>query len=86
MPGPVKHRVLTKEQSQMMRLMLAAVTSSSGTGFRARVKGFPVAGKTGTAQKVDLVNGGYKKGEYISSFVGFLPAHAPKYVVYIIVE
>ena len=49
-----------------------------GTGTRAQIDGLTVAGKTGTAQKVDLVKGGYLKGSYISSFAGFVPAHDPR--------
>ncbi|MEZ4872493.1 MAG: penicillin-binding transpeptidase domain-containing protein [Bdellovibrionales bacterium] len=76
-------RVISHDVAQQMKFMLMGVTSSGGTGYSARVPGFPVAGKTGTAQMVDLVNGGYKKGEYIASFAGFIPAHDPKYVIYV---
>ena len=85
--GPqVVRRVLSPEVASTMRLMLAGVTSPSGTGFLARVPGFPVAGKTGTAQKVKKDRRGYEKGKYISSFVGFIPVNKPKYVIYIAVD
>ena len=79
-------RVLSESDASTMRLMLMAATSKEATGYSARIKGFPVAGKTGTAQKVDLVRGGYKKGAYLASFAGFVPANKPKYVIYIAVD
>jgi cell division protein FtsI (penicillin-binding protein 3) len=79
-------RVLTPQQASTMTLMLTTATSDSGTGANARIRGFPVAGKTGTAQKVDFEHGGYIKGAYVSSFAGFVPAHNPKFVIYIAVD
>ena len=80
-------RVLSEDQAAKMRIMLASVTSSEiGTGANARVPGFPVAGKTGTAQKVNPNGRGYLPGGYISSFAGFLPANDPKYVIYVAVD
>lgn len=81
-----EHRILSPEHAATLTLMLTNATSASGTGTNARVKGFPVAGKTGTAQKVDLKNGGYKANSYISSFAGFLPANDPRFVIYIAVD
>ena len=79
-------RVLTPEEARTVTLMLISVTEDKGTGIQAAVPGYFVAGKTGTAQKVDLENTGYKKGEYISSFVGFIPAHNPKFVIYLMID
>lgn len=79
-------RPLTSEQAMKMKLMLMGVTMKEGSGYVARVPGFPVAGKTGTAQKVDPNGRGYIKGGYISSFAGFLPANDPKFVIYIAVD
>ncbi len=78
-------RVLTPDVASTMRLMLTMVTSKQGTGYDARVPGYPVAGKTGTAQK-DVPGKGYVKGEYISSFAGFLPANDPRFVIYVAVD
>ncbi len=78
-------RVLTPEQAAVMRMMLVQATSDSATGASARVPGFPVGGKTGTAQKV-LSTGGYGKDQYISSFAGFIPATNPKYVIYVAID
>jgi cell division protein FtsI (penicillin-binding protein 3) len=86
---PVKpiRRVLTAEQSAQMRAMLLGVTTlKEGTGANARVDGFMVAGKTGTAQKVNPNGRGYLKGGYVSSFAGFIPANDPKFVIYIAID
>jgi cell division protein FtsI (penicillin-binding protein 3) len=84
--GPkMVRRVLTPEESASMRMMLTGVTSW-GSGANARVDGFLVGGKTGTAQKVDPNGRGYIKGGYISSFAGFIPATDPKFVVYVVVD
>ena len=79
-------RVLTPEEARTLTLMLISATEEGGTGFKASVPGYFVAGKTGTAQKVDLENKGYKEGEYITSFAGFIPAHKPKFVIYLMVD
>ncbi len=78
-------RVLSDEQAATMKLMLTSATQE-GTGVNARIPGYHVAGKTGTAQIPDNKNGGYIPDAYISSFAGFLPAHAPRYVVLVVVE
>lgn len=79
-------RVLSEEQSATLRMMLQAATMENSTGELARIPGFPVGGKTGTAQKVDFEKGGYRQGAYISSFAGFVPAHAPKFVIFVVVD
>ncbi len=79
-------RVLSAQDAATLRLMLNAATETKATGFLARIPGYPVAGKTGTAQKVDRQKGGYAQNEYISSFAGFVPAHDPRYVIYVAVD
>lgn len=79
-------RVLSVEQAAQMRAMLVGVTSKDGTGINARVEGFMVGGKTGTAQKVDPNGRGYLKGAYVSSFGGFIPANDPKFVIYVAID
>ncbi len=75
-------RVYSTKTVELMRNMLTAtVESGEGTGTRARLSsGLHVAGKTGTGQ-VHSKYGGYAKGKYLSSFVGYFPADKPKYVV-----
>ncbi len=56
-----------------------------GTATLARVNGFNVAGKTGTAEKVNP-KGGYMEGKYVVSFVGFMPAEDPRFVCLIMID
>jgi cell division protein FtsI (penicillin-binding protein 3) len=79
-------RVISPSQAESMRMMLTAVTQEKGTGASARVAGFQVAGKTGTAQKARVGGRGYEPGAYISSFAGLLPAHKPEFVIYVVVD
>lgn len=76
-------RVVSEDTAAKMRLMLVGVTAEKRTGIAARVPGYVVAGKTGTAQKIKAVGKGYMKGGYIGSFGGFIPANDPKYVIFI---
>jgi len=77
----VHHRVLSQELASTLRLMLI-----SAAGANARIPGFQVAGKTGTAQKVNPNGRGYLKNSYIASFVGLVPASDPRFVIYIGVD
>jgi cell division protein FtsI/penicillin-binding protein 2 len=61
------------------------VTQPGGTATFARVNGFNVAGKTGTAQKVSE-KGGYAPGKYVVSFVGYMPAEDPQFVCLVMVD
>lgn len=79
-------RVLSPEESASMRMMLTGVTAPDGTGINAKVDGFLVGGKTGTAQKVNPNGRGYLPNGYISSFAGFIPATEPKFVIFVAVD
>jgi cell division protein FtsI (penicillin-binding protein 3) len=79
-------QVISAEVAEKMRKMLMGVTAPGGTGENAKVPGFLVAGKTGTAQKVNPLGRGYIKGGYISSFAGFIPANDPQFVIYVAVD
>ena len=78
-------RVLRPETAQKVSAMLEAVTHKGGSGTRAAIADFRVAGKTGTAQKVDLVNGGYG-AKRLSSFLGFVPAEAPRLAILVSID
>jgi cell division protein FtsI/penicillin-binding protein 2 len=78
------HRVLTPEVDNELVDMLGTVVEDGGTGFKASICGYSVAGKTGTAQKP--VPGGYSTTDYDASFVGFFPAHDPQVEVMIVVD
>ena len=57
-----------------------------GTGKPAAVEGYTVAGKTGTAQKIDRQRGGYSDREVLASFVGYVPAEAPQLALLVIID
>ena len=78
-------RVISPETCAKVNAMLQRVVES-GTGQKARVTGYRTAGKTGTAQKVDHKTGSYSRKEYVSSFVGFVPASAPRLVIVVMVD
>ena len=80
----VGSRVLSEETAQVMRDMLESVTQDVGTAPQARIMGYRVAGKTGTAHK--LVDGRYAPDKYIGSFVGMAPASAPRLVVAVMID
>ena len=81
---PVKVRnVISEESSKLVRYALESVVAN-GTGKNAYIENYRVGGKTGTAQKVK--DGKYMVGNYIVSFIGFLPADKPDYVVYVAID
>ncbi len=81
---PTKVRkVITSKTSKEVRRALESVVTN-GSGRNAYIEGYRVGGKTGTAQKVE--NGTYLVGNYILSFIGFLPADDPKIVVYVAIN
>jgi cell division protein FtsI (penicillin-binding protein 3) len=82
----VVRRVISEKTSKLLASMLTEVTTGGGTGVMAKVEGFEVAGKTGTAQKADLTHGGYAARKRVASFVGFVPADDPRLVVLVLVD
>jgi len=76
-------KVISEETSEQVRYALESVVAL-GTGRNAYIENYRVGGKTGTAQKVN--NGMYMSGNYILSFIGFLPADDPEVVVYVAVD
>ena len=77
-------RVVSKETAAQMRLMMESVVSASGTAPSAAIPGYRVAGKTGTAQRVDDSCGCYRG--YTASFIGFAPADKPEFVVSVVIQ
>ena len=75
-----KTQVFSKEATHRIAELLDAVVTWKGSGYRARIKGYDVAGKTGTAEMV--INGSYnKKGAKRTFFTGFVPVEKPKYIM-----
>ncbi len=83
LPAAAPVRVVSAETADSLREILVGVVSR-GTGARAAIPGFTVAGKTGTAQKAGP--GGYQPGHYVTNFVGFVPAEAPRLVGVVLLE
>ncbi len=82
-PNVIRENIITEDASMQVRMALESVVSL-GTGRNAYIDGYRVGGKTGTAQKVS--NGVYMTGNYIVSFIGFLPANDPEIVVYLAID
>ena len=82
----VLRKVVAQDVAQTVARMMEMTTEDDGTATNARVPGFRVAGKTGTAQKVDAVTGGYSADKRVASFVGFLPAEAPRLVMLVVID
>jgi len=81
----VLRQVISPETARQIGDALRGVVSDRGTAAAAAVPGFTIAGKTGTAQKVDP-RGGYEKGKYIVSFSGYLPAEHPEFVGIVVLD
>jgi cell division protein FtsI (penicillin-binding protein 3) len=77
-------KVLSSQTARAVRAMLELAVQPGGTGPRARIMGWRVAGKTGTAHKPE--DGGYAADKYIASFVGLAPASAPRVVLAVMID
>lgn len=81
----IERRVISEETANIMREILKTVTEEGGTAQKASIKGNLVAGKTGTAQMIDPKTGRYSLTDYVSSFVGFVPAQDPEIALIVVV-
>ena len=79
----MRRKVISEETSKLVRYALESVVAN-GSGRSAYIENYRVGGKTGTAQKVQ--NGVYMDGNYILSFIGFMPADDPEIVVYVAID
>jgi cell division protein FtsI (penicillin-binding protein 3) len=80
------HRVISARTAAQISRMLVGVLGPGGTAEEAKIDGYTLAGKTGTAEKPDPVNGGYSKTKYFSSFIGYAPARNPRLLVAVMVD
>jgi len=80
----IVRRVISEKTAKLLASMLRDVTNEGGTGTEAKIDGFDVAGKTGTAQKAE--RGVYSAKKRVSSFVGFVPADNPRLVSLVMVD
>ncbi|MBM3356232.1 MAG: penicillin-binding protein 2 [Betaproteobacteria bacterium] len=76
--------VISSATARAVRAMLEAAVQPAGTAARAQITGYRVAGKTGTARKIE--NGSYSANKHISSFVGFAPASSPRLIVVVMID
>ena len=81
----VKRRVISPATASMLTTIMEGVVTN-GTGTKAAIPGFRAAGKTGTAQKVDPRTGAYSSALSIGSFVGFVPADAPRLAIIVVID
>ncbi len=79
-------KIISYDTALKVTRILEQVVQRGGTGTKAAVEGYRVAGKTGTAQTVNPKTGTYYKDKYISSFIGFAPADDPNLVLAVVVD
>jgi len=84
-PEPERRRVVSPATAETVSRLLAGAVSE-GTGTAARIDGYTVAGKTGTASKAREDGPGYAPGAYVASFVGFVPAEAPRLSAIVVLD
>jgi cell division protein FtsI (penicillin-binding protein 3)/stage V sporulation protein D (sporulation-specific penicillin-binding protein) len=86
-PQPAARRIMSASTAASLRKMLEGVLAPGGTASEvAPIKGYTLAGKTGTANKTDPVTHEYSQSAYVASFVGFAPAQNPKLLISIMVD
>lgn len=82
----ILREAISETTAKNVSLLLETVVEKGGTGTAARLDGYRVAGKTGTAQKVNPGQKGYSKNQYVASFVGFAPSREPRIVVLVSID
>lgn len=85
-PEAPGRRVISPQTAAEVRDMLRGVLAAGGTASEASIPGYDLAGKTGTANKVDPLTGQYSSTRYIASFMGFAPAADPRLLVAVVVD
>jgi cell division protein FtsI (penicillin-binding protein 3) len=83
---PAGHRVLKAATAAAVRQMLKGVLGPEGTASEVSIPGYQLAGKTGTASKIDPETGEYSKSAYVASFIGFAPANDPRLLCAVVVN
>ena len=85
-PLPAGHRILSSTTAASVRRMLEGVLGPEGTASQVSIPGYTLAGKTGTASKIDPETGEYSKTAYVASFIGFAPASDPRLLTAVVVD
>jgi cell division protein FtsI/penicillin-binding protein 2 len=86
LPEPSGRRVLSVATAAAVRQMLQGVLGPEGTASQISIPGYELAGKTGTASKVDPLTGQYSQSAYVASFIGFAPASSPRLLCAVVVD
>ena len=84
--APAGRRVISQRTSRALRRMLKGVLAPGGTASEVHIPGYDLAGKTGTANKIDETTGEYSKSKYFASFIGFAPALDPELLIGVVVD
>lgn len=84
-PIQKKHRIISTNTAKQIHKAMYNVVER-GTATNLKIKNYTIAGKTGTAQKANPNTGGYEKGKYISSFIGFFPVENPQFVMLVAID
>lgn len=85
-PASRGRRVISESTARDVREMLEGVVAPGGTASEVEINGYKLAGKTGTASKIDPATGKYSESRYVASFIGFAPALHPKLLIEVIVD
>jgi len=83
---PKGRRVISSRTAFQLRTMLEGAFAPGGTASEVAIPGYKLAGKTGTANKIDPQTGEYSKASYVSSFIGFAPALHPRLLIAVMVD
>jgi cell division protein FtsI/penicillin-binding protein 2 len=83
---PAGHRIMSSTTAAELRQMLEGVLGPEGTASQVSIPGYQLAGKTGTASKIDPVTGEYSQTAYVASFIGFAPASDPQLLCAVVVN
>ncbi|MEA2245480.1 MAG: hypothetical protein QOH46_9 [Solirubrobacteraceae bacterium] len=79
-------RIISRHTSFQLRTMLEGAFAPGGTASEVAIPGYKLAGKTGTANKIDATTGEYSKADYVASFIGFAPALHPRLLIAVVVD
>jgi cell division protein FtsI (penicillin-binding protein 3) len=85
-PATAGRRIISARVAGQVRTMLEGVFAPGGTASEVSIPGYKLAGKTGTANKIDPTTHEYSKAHYVASFMGFAPAANPKLLVAVMVD
>jgi cell division protein FtsI (penicillin-binding protein 3) len=86
LPEPKGKRIISTKTAAQLRTMLEGAFAPGGTASEVSIHGYKLAGKTGTANKIDPTTGEYSESRYVASFIGFAPALNPKLLIEVMVD